>query len=127
MCFWQQFTDFFSCDSWFWRSSSQLSNAQGNADEASQLYRNALQVLTDSKCMPLDENVMEKMIDLAELLHLVGRGKEDRELLEECFFATEKHKGKQYPSLVTHLVSLATSYSYLWRLSACCEGVCRSC
>ncbi|CAL5321779.1 unnamed protein product [Camellia sinensis] len=44
----------------------------GNADEASQLYRNALQVLTDSKCMPLDDNVMEKIIDLAELLHLVG-------------------------------------------------------
>ncbi|KAL7183573.1 hypothetical protein ACSBR2_025882 [Camellia fascicularis] len=108
-------------------SSSSGASLPGNADEASQLYRNALQVLTDSKCMPLDENVMEKMIDLAELLHLVGRGKEDRELLEECFFATEKHKGKQYPSLVTHLVSLATSYSYLWRLSACCEGVCRSC
>ncbi|KAI8020306.1 putative peptide/nitrate transporter [Camellia lanceoleosa] len=45
----------------------------GNADEGSQLYRNALQVLTDSKCMPLDDNVMEKMIDLPELLHLVGR------------------------------------------------------
>ncbi|KAI7994264.1 hypothetical protein LOK49_LG11G02545 [Camellia lanceoleosa] len=45
----------------------------GNADEGSQLYTNALQVLTDSKCMPLDDNVMEKMIDLPELLHLVGR------------------------------------------------------
>ncbi|CAL5361823.1 unnamed protein product [Camellia sinensis] len=48
--------------------------AKGAADEAIQLYRNALQVLKDSKCMPLDNNVMEKMrIDLAELLHLVGR------------------------------------------------------
>ncbi|THF96045.1 hypothetical protein TEA_010812 [Camellia sinensis var. sinensis] len=47
----------------------------GNADEGSQLYRNALQVLTDSKSMPLDDNVMEKMIDLPELLHLVGSKK----------------------------------------------------
>ncbi|CAL5406735.1 unnamed protein product [Camellia sinensis] len=46
-----------------------------NADEGCQLYRNALQVLTDSKSMPLDDNVMEKMIDLPELLHLVGRSK----------------------------------------------------
>ncbi|CAL5431238.1 unnamed protein product [Camellia sinensis] len=36
--------------------------AYRNADEGSQLYRNALQVLTDSKSMPLDDNVMEKMI-----------------------------------------------------------------
>ncbi|KAF5956034.1 hypothetical protein HYC85_008890 [Camellia sinensis] len=76
----------------------------GAADEAIQLYRNALQVLKDSKCMPLDNNVMEKMrIDLAELLHLVGRGKEGCELLEECFFITEKYRGKEHCSLVSHL------------------------
>ena len=45
----------------------------GNADEGNQLFRNALQVLTDSKCMPVDDHVMERMIDLPELLHLVGR------------------------------------------------------
>ena len=45
----------------------------GNAEKGSLLKRNALQVLTDSKCIPLDDNVMEKMIDLPELLHLVGR------------------------------------------------------
>ncbi|KAI8025035.1 hypothetical protein LOK49_LG02G02503 [Camellia lanceoleosa] len=50
-----------------------LLHLAGNADEGSQLYRNALQVLTDSKCMPLDDNVMEKMIDLPNSLHLVGR------------------------------------------------------
>ncbi|KAL7179608.1 hypothetical protein ACSBR1_042912 [Camellia fascicularis] len=62
--------------------------------------------------MPLDNNVMEKMrIDLAELLHLVGRGKEGCELLEECFFITEKYRGKEHCSLVSHLVNLVTSYS----------------
>ncbi|KAI7985325.1 Membrin-12 [Camellia lanceoleosa] len=55
----------------------------GNADEGSQLYRNALQVLTDSKCMPLDDNVMEKMIDLPELLHLVGRPDSLKESLDK--------------------------------------------
>ncbi|CAL5407978.1 unnamed protein product [Camellia sinensis] len=55
------------------REEQALRYSTGNADEANQLYRNALQVLTDSKCMHLDDNIMEKMIDLAELLHLVGR------------------------------------------------------
>ncbi|KAF5947502.1 hypothetical protein HYC85_013459 [Camellia sinensis] len=69
-------------------------------------------VLKDSKGMPLDDNVVEKMrIEVAELLHLVGRGKEGRKLLEECLFITEKYKGKEHPSLVTYLVNLATSFS----------------
>lgn len=43
-------------------------------DEAIQLYRNALRIIEDSKYMALDDNMMEKMrIDLAELLHAVGR------------------------------------------------------
>ncbi|CAL5369858.1 unnamed protein product [Camellia sinensis] len=52
-----------------------------NADEGSQLYRNALQVLIDSKCMPLDDNVMEKMIDLPKLLYLVGSNGESSHVL----------------------------------------------
>lgn len=32
-------------------------------------------------------------------------------MLEECLLITEKYKGKGHPSLVTHLVNLATSYS----------------
>ncbi|KAG6650458.1 hypothetical protein I3843_06G040300 [Carya illinoinensis] len=86
--------------------------AKGNADEAIGLYKNALQVIKDSNYMALDDSIMEKMrIDLAELLHVVGRGKEGREMLEESLLITEKYKGKEHPSLVTHFVNLATSYS----------------
>lgn len=46
----------------------------GNADEAIHLYRKALQVVKDSRYMAFDDDVMEKMrLDLAELLHIVGR------------------------------------------------------
>ncbi|KAK4571155.1 hypothetical protein RGQ29_029831 [Quercus rubra] len=86
--------------------------AKGNPDEAIQLYENALQVIKDSNYVALDDNIMEKMrIDLAELLHVVGRGKEGRKMLEECLLITEKYKGKEHPSSVTHLLNLATSYS----------------
>ncbi|KAH9621521.1 hypothetical protein KSS87_019334 [Heliosperma pusillum] len=86
--------------------------AQGNADEAIHLYRKALEVIKDSGYMTLDENIMEKMrIDLVELLHAVGRSDEGRELLEECLVITQKYKGEDHPSLATHFVNLATSYS----------------
>lgn len=39
------------------------------------------------------------------------RGAEGRDLLEECLVISEKSKGKNHPSLVPHLVNLATSYS----------------
>lgn len=39
------------------------------------------------------------------------RGKEGRELLEECLLITENYKGREHPSSVTHLINLATSYS----------------
>lgn len=87
--------------------------AKGNIDEAIDLYRKAIQILKNSQNMNLDDEIMEKMkIDLAELLHSVGRGKEGRELLEECLLITEKCKGKEHPSLVPNLVNLATSYSH---------------
>ncbi|KAH1089800.1 hypothetical protein J1N35_017057 [Gossypium stocksii] len=86
--------------------------AKGNANEAIDLYKKALQIIKDSSYMPLDDSMMENMrIDLAELLHVVGRGREGRELLEECLLITEKCKGKDDPSLVTHYVNLAASYS----------------
>ncbi|XP_015865808.1 uncharacterized protein LOC107403435 isoform X2 [Ziziphus jujuba] len=86
--------------------------AMGNANEAIHLYRKALQVIKDSNYVALDDSTMEKMrIDLAELLHVVGRGKEGREILEECLLISEKSRGKENPSSVTHLVNLATSYS----------------
>ncbi|KAK8709272.1 hypothetical protein V6N13_060295 [Hibiscus sabdariffa] len=86
--------------------------AKGNADEAIDLYKKALQIIKDSSYMPLDNSMMENMrIDLAELLHVVGRGREGRELLEECLLITEKLKGKDDPSLVTHYLNLAASYS----------------
>ncbi|XP_019200299.1 PREDICTED: nephrocystin-3 [Ipomoea nil] len=85
--------------------------SKGNIDEAIVLYRKALQILKDSECAA-DNKVMEKMrVDLAELLHLVGREGEGRALLEECLLITEKFNGKEHPSSVTHLVNLATSYS----------------
>ncbi|XP_038876004.1 nephrocystin-3 isoform X3 [Benincasa hispida] len=86
--------------------------ARGEADEAVTLYRRALQIIKDSNDMALDASVMEKMrIDLAELLHVVGRGNEGRELLEECLLINERLKGKEHPSSVKHLVNLAASYS----------------
>ncbi|KAK5804572.1 hypothetical protein PVK06_032223 [Gossypium arboreum] len=86
--------------------------AKGNANEAIDLYKKALQIIKDSSYMLLDDSMMENMrIDLAELLHAVGRGREGRELLEECLLITEKRKGKDDPSLVTHYLNLAASYS----------------
>ncbi|XVF12692.1 hypothetical protein REPUB_Repub08aG0141000 [Reevesia pubescens] len=86
--------------------------AKGNANEAIDLYKKALQSIKDSSYMALDDSMMENMrIDLAELLHVVGRGREGRELLEECLLITEKLKGKDDPSLVTHYLNLAASYS----------------
>ncbi|KAJ0101006.1 hypothetical protein Patl1_05195 [Pistacia atlantica] len=113
--------------------------AKGNTDEAIDLYKKGLQVIKDSKYMALDDSIMEKMrIDLAELLHAVGRspvlaigiihwelsfyshnsrlhsaiGKEGRELLGECLLITENYKGREHPSSVAHLINLATSYSH---------------
>ncbi|CAI0452487.1 unnamed protein product [Linum tenue] len=86
--------------------------ASGKAEEAIDLYKNALQIMKNGSYTKFDDGVMEKMrIDLAELLHVVGRGKEGRQLLEECLLITEKYKGKEHPSSVTHLLNLATSYS----------------
>ncbi|KAL1824023.1 hypothetical protein ACET3Z_010801 [Daucus carota] len=86
--------------------------AEGNVDDAILLYQNALLLLKDSKNVSSNNGIIEKvMIDLAELLHSVGRGKEGRELLEECLLITEKHRGKEHPDTVTHLMNLATSYS----------------
>lgn len=48
---------------------------------------------------------------MAELLHVVRRGNEGRELLNECLLDIERHKGKDHPSSITHLLNLATSYS----------------
>lgn len=39
------------------------------------------------------------------------RGNEGRELLQECLLITEKYKGEDHPTSVTHLINLATSYS----------------
>ncbi|KAL9237429.1 hypothetical protein vseg_011978 [Gypsophila vaccaria] len=86
--------------------------AQGNADEAIDLYRKALQVIKDSGYMALDDDTMDEMrMDLVEFLHVVGRSDEGRELLEECIVIAEKYKGKDHPSVATHLRNLATSYS----------------
>ncbi|XP_027338711.1 nephrocystin-3 isoform X2 [Abrus precatorius] len=93
-------------------SLAQVKCAQGKSDEAIHLFKHALQVMKDSNYLPPDDSILEKMrVDLADLLHAVGRGKEGRELLEECLLITERYKGKEHPSLVTHMVNLATSYS----------------
>ncbi|CAA0813033.1 Tetratricopeptide repeat (TPR)-like superfamily protein [Striga hermonthica] len=85
---------------------------EGNVNEAIDLYKSAIQIIRDSKTMSLDSEFMMKMrVELAELLHAVGRGEEGRILLEECLSITTKCKGNDDPSLVPHLVNLATSYS----------------
>ncbi|KAJ0653471.1 putative tetratricopeptide-like helical domain superfamily, malT-like TPR region [Helianthus annuus] len=86
--------------------------AKGDADSAIKLYKNALEVLEHSESMNIDDSVLEKTrIDLAELLHVVGREEEGRELLGECLSITKKYKGEEDPSFVTHITNLATSYS----------------
>ncbi|XP_065877220.1 uncharacterized protein [Euphorbia lathyris] len=84
----------------------------GNVEEAIDMYKRAIQIIKDTNYMDLDDTIVEKMrIDLAELLHVVGRGNEGRDLLEECLLMAEKYRGKKHPSTVTHLLNLATSYS----------------
>ncbi|CAN4085695.1 unnamed protein product [Withania somnifera] len=86
--------------------------AKGDVNEAIDLYKEALCRMKVSDYIAIDDQVMEKMrVDLAELLHAVGRGEEGRVLLEECLLITEKFKGAGHPSSVSHLVNLATSYS----------------
>uniref|UniRef100_A0A0A0KN69 MalT-like TPR region domain-containing protein n=1 Tax=Cucumis sativus TaxID=3659 RepID=A0A0A0KN69_CUCSA len=86
--------------------------ARGEADEAVTLCRRALEIIKDSNDIALDDSTIEKMrIDLAELLHVLGRANEGRELLEECLLINERLKGKEHPSSVKHLVNLAASYS----------------
>lgn len=86
--------------------------ANGNVNEAINLYRKSLQVIKDSEYVALDDNVLEKIrIDLAELLHVAGREREGRELLEESLLISDRYKGKDHPSSVTHLLNLARSYS----------------
>ncbi|CAL5405379.1 unnamed protein product [Camellia sinensis] len=82
---------------------------KGNAYETIQLYRNALQVLKDSKCMPLDDNVMEKMrIDLAELLlHLVGSFVEAKRLLRRSLQIMLKTVGPDDQSITFSMLHLA--------------------
>lgn len=46
----------------------------GNTEEAIDLYKKALQVIKTADYMALDDSILEKMrVDLAELLHVVGR------------------------------------------------------
>ncbi|KAI3701796.1 hypothetical protein L6452_27147 [Arctium lappa] len=85
--------------------------AKGDAEAAIDLYRNALQMLEHSESKDLDDTILEKTrIDLAELLHVVGIEKKGLQLLEECLSITKIYKGEEYPSFVTHLTNLATSY-----------------
>lgn len=86
--------------------------AKGDLNGAIDLYKCGIEILKDSKGIALDDKVMEKMrIDLAEPLHVAGRGEEGQAVLEECLFITEKSKGKEHPRLVPNLLNLATSYS----------------
>lgn len=46
----------------------------GDVNEAIDLYKEALRMLKDSDYIAVDDQIMEKMrVDLAELLHAVGR------------------------------------------------------
>ncbi|AES72530.2 putative acetyltransferase A, auxiliary subunit [Medicago truncatula] len=93
-------------------SLAQVKCALGKTDEAIHLFKRALKVMKDSNYMSPDNSIMEKMrVDLAELLHTSGRGQKGREILEECLLITERYKGKEHPSLATHMINLATSYT----------------
>ncbi|XP_073032745.1 uncharacterized protein [Primulina eburnea] len=93
-------------------SLAQVKCAKGEVNDAIDLYKTAINILNESQYMALDDKALEKMrIDLAELLHAVGRQQEGRALLEECLLISERFNGKEHPSLVPHLVNLATSYS----------------
>ncbi|URD90726.1 TPR [Musa troglodytarum] len=86
--------------------------AKGNIHEAISMYKSGLQVIKDTKYMAVNDDLLEKMrTDLAELLHVAGREQEGRELLEECLLISEKHKGFEHPSSVTHLLNIAMSHS----------------
>ncbi|CAD5194138.1 unnamed protein product [Musa acuminata subsp. malaccensis] len=86
--------------------------AKGNINEAISMYKSGLQVIKDAKYMAVNDDLLEKMrTDLAELLHVAGREQEGRELLEECLLISEKHKGLEHPSSVTHLLNIAMSHS----------------
>ncbi|CAK8567609.1 unnamed protein product [Lathyrus sativus] len=93
-------------------SLAQVKCAIGKSNEAIHLFKSALKVMTDSNYMSPDNSILEKMrVDLAELLHISGRGQEGRAILEECLLITERYKGKDHPSLATHMMNLATSYT----------------
>ncbi|GAB2221892.1 hypothetical protein Droror1_Dr00013085 [Drosera rotundifolia] len=95
-------------------SMARVKSAQGDVNEAVSLYRKAMQIILDSGCMALDDDVMEEMrIELAELLREAGRGTEAIEILEECLVITEERKGKEHPSMVTQFINLADTYSHL--------------
>ncbi|CAI9086921.1 OLC1v1020852C2 [Oldenlandia corymbosa var. corymbosa] len=86
--------------------------ATGSVDEAIDLYKDAFRTLKESKFVELDDDLMEKIrLDLAELLHVAGRGEEGRVLLEECMLITEKYQGKDHPRYAIQLINIATSYS----------------
>ncbi|WOL12434.1 hypothetical protein Cni_G21201 [Canna indica] len=86
--------------------------ANGKVTEAISMYKNGLQLIKDNKYIAVDDNLLEEMkTDLAELLHVAGREQEGRELLEECLLISEKYKGIEHPSSVTHLLNIAMSYS----------------
>ncbi|KAM2281886.1 hypothetical protein ACFX1S_042418 [Malus domestica] len=75
-----------------------------------------------SNYMALDDSIMDKMrIDLAGLLHAVGRGKEGRELLEECLMITERYKdlgkdsGPDEQSISFPMLHLAVTLYHLKR------------
>ncbi|KMZ66141.1 hypothetical protein ZOSMA_2G01530 [Zostera marina] len=87
--------------------------AKGNLEEAISMYRKGLDIIKDSKYLhPNDDDLVKMKVDLAELLHIAGRNQEGRELLEECLLIAEKCKGEDHPSLVTHIINLATSHSH---------------
>ncbi|XP_047317428.1 nephrocystin-3 [Impatiens glandulifera] len=86
--------------------------AKGDADQAINLYKDALRILKDSKHISLDDSMMDKIrIDLVELLHITGRGQEGHEILEECLLIAEECYGKDHPNYVLHLINIAASYS----------------
>ncbi|KAK4384835.1 hypothetical protein Sango_2607500 [Sesamum angolense] len=95
-------------------------DTNGRATEAIETYQRVIKILESVRGGESEELILP-LCSMGNLLMHEGktldaeysfnRAQEGRMLLEECLLISERFKGKEHPSLVPHLVNLATSYS----------------
>ncbi|XP_059075896.1 uncharacterized protein LOC131060356 isoform X2 [Cryptomeria japonica] len=87
--------------------------AKGEVKDAVALYKKGLYIMENSGKFSLDDSVLETIrIDLAELLHVLGREEESQQLWEQNLLRKEEALGNDHPSLAMHIQNLATSYAH---------------